>query len=104
MKGPCEKALLGLWIRATEGTKFWLSIFTELQQRGVRDCCVACVDGLGGLPDALETVFPQTQGQLCIVPKVRKALRYVVWKERRAVARDLRAIYGAATVSDAEHA
>jgi transposase-like protein len=99
-----EKELLGLWISATEGATFWLSIFTELQQRGVRDCFVACVDGLTGLPEALETVFPQTQVQLCIVHKVRQSLRYVVWKERRAVARDLRAIYGAATLPEAEHA
>ena len=92
-----EKALLGRWIRETEGAKFWLSIFTELQQRGVRDCFVACVAGRGGLPEALETVFPHTQVQLCIVHKVRQSLRYVVWKERRA-------IYGAATLSEAESA
>lgn len=99
-----EKELLGLWISETEGAKCWLSVFTELQNRGVEDCFVACVDGLVGLPEALETVFPQTQVQLCIVHKVRQALRYVVWKERRTVARDLRAIYGAGTVSEAEAA
>ncbi|MDH5774137.1 MAG: IS256 family transposase [Nitrospirota bacterium] len=99
-----EKELLGLWISETEGAKFWLSVFTELHQRGVEDCFVACVDGLAGLPEALETVFPQTQVQLCIVHKVRQALRYVVWKERRTVARDLRAIYGAGTLSEAEAA
>ena len=99
-----EKELLGLWISETEGAKCWLAIFTELQQRGVQDCFVACVDGLSGLPEALETVFPQTQVQLCIVHKVRQSLRYVVWKERRAVARDLRTIYGAATLAEAEHA
>ncbi len=99
-----EKELLGLWISETEGAKFWLSIFTELQQRGVRDCFVACVDGLGGLPEALESVFPHTQVQLCIVHKVRQSLKYVIWKERRAVARDLRAIYGAATLAEADAA
>ncbi len=99
-----EKELLGLWVSATEGAKFWLSVFTDLHQRGVQDCFVACVDGLSGLPEALETVFPQTQVQLCIVHKVRQALRYVVWKERRAVARDLRAIYGASTLGEAEDA
>ena len=99
-----EKELLGLWVSETEGAKFWLAVFTDLQHRGVMDCFVACVDGLTGLPEALETIFPQTQVQLCIVHKVRQSLRYVVWRERRAVARDLRAIYGAATLSEAENA
>ncbi len=99
-----EKELLGLWVSETEGAKFWLAVFTELQQRGVQDCFVACVDGLAGLPEALETMLPQTQVQLCIVHKVRQSLRYVVWKERRPVARDPRAIYGAATLKEAEEA
>ena len=85
-----EKELLGLWISETEGAKFWLSVFNELKNRGVQDCFVACVDGLTGLPEAIEAVFPQTQVQLCIVHKVRNSLRYVSWKERKAVAADLR--------------
>ena len=93
-----EKELLGLWLSESEGAKFWLSVFTELQNRGVQDCFIACVDGLKGLPEAIEAVFPKTQVQLCIVHKVRNSLRYVPWKERRAVAADLRAIYGAATL------
>ena len=99
-----EKELLGLWIAETEGAKFWLSVFNDLNNRGVEDCFVACVDGLKGLPEAIEAVYPQTQVQLCIVHKVRGALRYVPWKERRAVAGDLRAIYGAATLEQAEQA
>jgi putative transposase len=99
-----EKALLGLWLSESEGAKFWLSVFTELKNRGVQDCFVACVDGLKGLPEAMEAVFPKTQVQLCMVHKVRKSLRYVPWKERRAVAADLRAIYGAATLTAAEQA
>ena len=99
-----EKERLGLWVNDTEGAKCWLAVFTELRQRGVQDCFVACVDGLAGLPDALETIFPQTQVQLCIVHKVRQSLRDVVWKERRPVARDLRAIYGASTLEEAEEA
>jgi transposase-like protein len=99
-----EKELLGLWISETEGAKFWLAVFTELQSRGVQDGFVACVDGLAGLPEALETVFPHTQVQLCIVHKVRHSLQYGVWKERRQVARDLRAIYGASTLAEAEAA
>lgn len=99
-----EKELLGLWVSETEGAKFWLAVFTELKQRGVKDCFVACVDGLTGLPDALESIFPQTHVQLCIVHKVRQALRYVVWKERRAVARDLRAISSTSTLKEVEKA
>src|SRR2546426_3968444 len=99
-----EKELLGLWLSETEGAKFWLTVFTELKNRGVADCFIACVDGLKGLPEAIEAVFPKTQVQLCIVHKVRNSLRYVPWKERRAVAADLRAIYGATTLADAEQA
>jgi transposase-like protein len=99
-----EKELLGLWIAQTEGAKFWLSVFTELKNRGLEDCFVACVDGLNGLPEAIEAVYPGAQVQLCIVHKVRNSLKYVPWKERKSVAADLRAIYGAATLADAEHA
>jgi len=99
-----EKELLGLWLSESEGAKFWFSVFTELKNRGVEDCFIACVDGLKGLPEAIEAVFPKTQVQLCIVHKVRNSLRYVPWKERKVVAADLRAIYGAATFAEAEQA
>lgn len=99
-----EKELLGLWMNETEGAKFWLSVFNDLKSRGVEDCFIACVDGLKGLPEAIEAVFPKTQVQLCIVHKVRGSLKYVPWKERKAVAADLRAIYGAATLLEAEQA
>jgi putative transposase len=99
-----EKELLGLWLSESEGAKFWLSVFTELKNRGVEDCFIACVDGLKGLPEAIEAVFPKTQVQLCLVHKVRNSLKYVPWKERKAVAADLRAIYGAATLAEAEQA
>lgn len=99
-----EKEVLGLWMSETEGAKFWLTVFNELKNRGLEDCFVACVDGLKGLPEAIEAVYPKTQVQLCIVHKVRNALRYVPWKERKAVARDLRAIYAAATLEEAEQA
>jgi putative transposase len=98
------KELLGMWLSESEGAKFWFSVFTELKNRGVEDCFIACVDGLKGLPEAIESVFPKTQVQLCIVHKVRNSLRYVPWRERRAVAADLRAIYGAATLFEAEDA
>jgi transposase-like protein len=99
-----EKELLGLWMSESEGSSFWLTVFNELKNRGVEDCFVACVDGLKGLPEAIETVFPNAQVQLCIVHKVRNALKYVPWKERKAVAKDLRAIYGAATLAEADGA
>jgi transposase-like protein len=99
-----EKELLGLWLSASEGAKFGLSVFTELKNRGVQACFIACVDGLTGLPEAIEAVFPTTQVQLCIVHKVRHSLRYVPWRERRAVAADWRAIYSATTLAAAEQA
>jgi transposase-like protein len=99
-----RKDLLGLWIAATEGAKFWLNVLTELQARGLQDCFVACVDGLNGFGEALQAVFPRTSVQLCIVHKVRNSLRLVPWKQRKAVAEDLRAIYGAATLEQAQAA
>ena len=99
-----EKELLGLGRSESEGATLWFSVFTDLKNRGVEDCFIACVDGLKGLPEAIEAVFPTTQVQLCIVHKVRNSLKYVPWKERKAVAPDLRAIYGAATLAEAEQA
>ncbi len=97
-----EKELLGLWIAQTEGAKFWLQVVTELKNRGVQDIFIACVDGLKGFPEAIETVFPKTDVQLCIVHLVRHSLNYVSWKLRKQVAEDLKVIYTAATVEAAE--
>jgi putative transposase len=97
-----QKELLGMWMSENEGAKFWLSVFTELQNRGMKDCFIACVDGLTGLPEAIEAVFPQTRVQLCMVHLVRNSLRYVSYKHRKAVAADLKAIYSAATEAEAE--
>lgn len=97
-----EKELLGIWIAQTEGAKFWLQVVTELKNRGVQDIFIACVDGLKGFPEAIETVFPKTAVQLCIVHMVRYSLNYVGWKLRKEVAADLRAIYTAATADEAE--
>lgn len=99
-----EKELLGLWMAQTEGAKFWLSVVTELKNRGLQDILIACVDGLKGFPEAIEAVYPQTQIQLCIVHQVRHSLRYVNWKQRKEVAADLRTIYGASTLDEAERA
>lgn len=97
-----QKELLGIWISQNEGAKFWLNVLTELKNRGVEDILIACVDGLTGFPDAIEAVYPQTKVQLCIVHMVRSSLRYVSWKKRKEVAGDLRAIYNAKTVEEAE--
>jgi len=96
------KEVLGLWIAQTEGAKFWLQVVTELKNRGVNDIFIACVDGLKGFPEAIESVFPQTEIQLCIVHLVRHSLNYVGWKQRREVAADLKLIYTAATEVEAE--
>ena len=96
-----RKEVLGLWSSANEGAKFWLQGLTELKNRGLQDIFLACVDGLKGFPQAIETVYPQTTVQLCIVHLVRGSLQYVNWKERRTVAQDLRAIYQATTVEAA---
>jgi putative transposase len=96
------KEVLGLWIAQTEGAKFWLQVVTELKNRGVQDIFIACVDGLKGFPEAIETVFPQTTVQLCIVHLVRHSLSYVGWKQRKEVAADLRLVYTAATADAAE--
>ncbi|MDZ7871216.1 MAG: IS256 family transposase [Rheinheimera sp.] len=99
-----EKELLGLWLSQNEGAKFWLSVMNELKNRGVNDIFIACCDGLKGFPEAIEAVYPKTQVQLCIVHQVRHSLRFVGWKERKEVAADLRTIYGAATLQQAEQA
>jgi putative transposase len=96
------KEVLGLWIAQTEGAKFWLQVVTELKNRGVTDIFIACVDGLKGFPEAIESVFPQTEVQLCIVHLVRHSLNFVGWKQRKEVAADLKLIYRAPTETEAE--
>jgi putative transposase len=96
-----RKDVLGLWTSANEGAKFWLQVLTEVRNRGVKDIFIACVDGLKGFPQAIETVFPQAQVQLCIVHLVRASLNYVGWKERKQVAQDLKSVYRAATEEEA---
>ena len=99
-----QKEVLGMWAANSEGAKFWLHVLTELKNRGVRDIFIGCVDGIKGFPEAMESVFPLTRIQLCLVHMVRYSLSYVSWKERKAVATDLKAIYRSATVSEAEQA
>jgi transposase-like protein len=97
-----KKELLGLWLSETEGAKFWLSCLTDLKNRGLNDIFIVCVDGLSGFPEAIRTVYPQTKVQLCIVHLVRAALKYVTDKDSRDVVTDLKKIYQAATVQEAE--
>lgn len=97
-----QKELLGIWVSQNEGAKFWLNVLTEIKNRGVEDILIACVDGLTGFPDAITAIFPKTQIQLCIVHMIRNSLRYVGWKMRKQVAADLKAIYGAKTLEEAE--
>ena len=98
------KDVLGIWIEKNEGAKFWLSVFTELKNRGMNDVLIACVDGLKGLPEAIESVFPQAEVQLCIVHMVRNSLKFVSYKDRKKIASDLKNVYRAATVEQAEEA
>jgi putative transposase len=97
-----NKELLGLWITTNESSKFWLSVLTELQNRGVKDILIACIDGLTGFPEAIEAVFPKTRVQLCIVHLVRNSLNYVSYKDRKEVAADLKKVYGAARGKSSE--
>jgi putative transposase len=104
INGEGEKELLGMWCHSSEGSKFWLNVLTELKNRGVQDILIYCCDGLTGFPSAIEAVFPQAKIQLCIVHLLRQSLRYVSWKDRKAVARDLKKIYSVKTVAEAETA
>jgi transposase-like protein len=99
-----QKELLGLWLSQTEGAKFWLSCLTDLKNRGLSDIFVACIDGLSGFAEAIHAAYPQTQVQLCIVHLVRAALRYVSNEDSKQVIVDLKKIYQAATVEEAEQA
>lgn len=92
-----QREVLGLWIAENEGAKFWLSVMNEMKNRGVQDILIAVVDGLKGFPEAITAAFPETVVQTCIVHLVRHSLSFCSWKDRKAVAADLRRIYGAAT-------
>ena len=96
-----HKELLGLWLADTEGAKFWLAVLTELKSRGLNDILIACVDGLKGFPEAIQAEYPQAKIQLCIVHMVRNSLKYVSWKDYKAVTADLKRIYQSATEAEA---
>lgn len=96
-----HKELLGMWISENEGAKFWLNVLTELQNRGVKDILIACVDGLKGFPEAINTAYPEAQIQLCIVHMVRNSVKFVPWKDYKAVTADLKLIYQSVTEEQA---
>lgn len=97
-----QKELLGMWISLNEGAKFWLSVLTDLKNRGLEEVFIFCTDGLTGFPEAIEAVYPHARVQLCAVHLVRNSLKYVSWKDRKALAQDLKQIYGVKTVLEAE--
>ena len=97
------KEVLGIWAAETEGAKFWMQVITELKNRGVQDIFIACVDGLKGFPEAIEAIYPETQVQICLVHLVRHSLCYVSHRDRKAVANDLKLIYQAASLEEAEY-
>ena len=96
-----DREALGIWWQDTEGAKFWLAVLNDLHRRGVADVLIACVDGLTGFPDAIAAVFPQAWVQTCIVHQIRASLRYVNYRDKRALAKDLRPVYTAANAEDA---
>lgn len=99
-----KKEVLGMWSSPTEGSKFWLGVATELHNRGVLDIFICCVDGLSGFGEALESVFPKTRVQRCVVHMIRNSLKFVGWKERKQVAAHLKLIYRAPTAEAAKSA
>lgn len=96
-----HKELLGLWLSENEGSKFWLQVLSELKTRGLEQILIACIDGLTGFPDAINTVYPAAKVQMCIVHRVRNSLKYVAWKDYKAVTSDLKTIYRSITEEEA---
>lgn len=98
-----RKDILGIWIAESESASFWVSVFNDLKNRGVKDILIACHDNLSGFGRALETAYPRTENQLCIVHQIRNSLAFVNWKDRKSVAADLKEIYTAPSLEDAEY-
>lgn len=96
------KDLLGLYIGENEGSRFWLNVLSDIQNRGVKDIIIACIDNLTGFADAIETIFPRTEVQLCIVHQIRSSTRYISYKDRAAVIKDLKEVYKAPSKEQAE--
>ena len=96
--------VLGLWIEKNEGASFWMSVLSDIKARGVEDILIACVDGLTGFPEAIEAAYPDTDVQLCVVHQIRNTVKFVPWKDRKALCKDLKPIYSAPTIELAEAA
>ena len=99
-----QKEVLGFWISENEGAKFWMSVLTELKNRGLQDILIACMDGLSGFPDAVRAVYPETRIQLCIVHMIRNSTKFVSYKDLKKVCADLKTVYSASTESAAQDA
>lgn len=99
-----QKDILGIWIGESESASFWLGVCNELKTRGVTDLLIACKDGLSGFSEAINAVFPQTEIQLCVIHQIRNSLRYVSYKDQKAIMADLKAVYQALTLEEAETA
>lgn len=97
------KDLLGIWIGESEGANFWLGVLTEMRNRGVEDILICCIDGLKGFPEAIETVFPQAEVQLCMIHQIRNSLRYISYKHRKEFMKDLKTVYKATTEEAGRH-
>jgi len=104
LKMDGKKEVLGLYLSESEGANFWLSVLTDLQHRGVDDILIASVDGLTGFPEAIRTIFPKTEVQLCIVHQIRNTIRYIGWKNQREFMKDLKPVYRAISKQAAEDA
>ena len=99
-----HKEILGLYLSETEGANFWLSVLTDLNNRGLEDILIACVDGLNGFPEAINAIFPQTEVQLCVIHQIRNSLKYVASKNQKEFMADLKPVYKAETIAGAETA
>ena len=97
-----RKELLGFWVDRTESKGFWLGVLNDLKARGVRDVLIFSVDGLTGIGDAIRAAYPKADVQRCVVHQIRNSLRYVSWKDKKELARDLKAVYGSPTLQEAE--
>ncbi|BAF59616.1 transposase and inactivated derivatives [Pelotomaculum thermopropionicum SI] len=97
-----QKDILGIWIGENESASFWLGVCNDLKNRGVQDILIACKDGLSGFSEAINTVFPRTEIQLCIIHQIRNSLKYVPWKEQKELMADLKKVYQALTMEEAE--
>ena len=97
-----RREILGIWTGQSEGAHFWLNVCNELRNRGVEDILIACVDGLKGFPEAINSVFPKTEVQSCIIHQIRNSLKYVSWKNQKAFMADLKLVYKAPTLDKAE--